>query len=520
MVRDLEELTLRVRDPEARAYIAEAVRCYHAAAYRAAVVVAFAAGMDDLRRKLGALAASGSASADLKAAGARVEALAKQHKPFETEVLAAARDHAELLSVADHQKLDAIQRVRNICAHPSGHHGSPEEARDAIASVVDLLLARPGLYGVAAAKDLVGRATGQAAFFGAANDRLARLEIATQEVRRLETASHAALVAEIIRALDERHALEEAKRAAVPAPARRLVGLVPDPAKELLPSPEQETLATLYAAALVVGGNGSAARAKLPRLINASWGPRVAPIVLSFSPEMVAQLEPDERARVVFQVGTALGVSDVSMSLLRAWIENGLLGAEDQSFLLERVEHAIKRKLDPRVLRLGWSEVDRVFFRLALGSAASTSWSAANNAISVLQGLDETSAQRAAPDERWSYLKALLRQRRRKEHSADQARNLFGEGLGPRSDWLAAVVAQPLSEATSAELQTEDWAAVTWLAAKSGCPVSTEWLLGSTSRLDADDKRAVARTLREDHGQDLWNATRAWLATPDEDGKA
>ncbi len=157
MLRDIEELLLRVRDPMSRAYIREAVQCYAAGAYRACVTLAMAACMDDLRRKLGTLATSGAGAAVTTAHGI-VEAEWNAQRAYESMLLDQAKA-IDLISPDEEKKLRALLSIRHLCAHPSGHAGSPEEARSAVADSIELVMSRPPQLGGREIESLLGRIT-------------------------------------------------------------------------------------------------------------------------------------------------------------------------------------------------------------------------------------------------------------------------------------------------------------------------------------------------------------------------
>lgn len=164
MIRDLEELLLRVVDASSREFMTEAVRSYYAGAYRAAVVMAVGAGFDDLRRKLEKLSASGAPTQSIIQATKLIGELFEQQKPYERALIEAAGKGVGMISPSQQKKLRTLLDVRNLCAHPSGHISSSEEARDAIASVVDIVLSQPGLMGAVAAKELSTRVTKKSFF--------------------------------------------------------------------------------------------------------------------------------------------------------------------------------------------------------------------------------------------------------------------------------------------------------------------------------------------------------------------
>jgi hypothetical protein len=160
MLRDLEEILLRIGDPASLEFMREAVRCYHAGAYRAAVVMAVAAGMDDLRRKLNEQAASGGAPATAKEAASRIEASFNSQDAFERALIDACEKDAEIFAPAETEKLRLLLKTRHLCAHPSGHTSTAEEAREVITSIIDLILSRPALFGMIAVSELLVRLGG------------------------------------------------------------------------------------------------------------------------------------------------------------------------------------------------------------------------------------------------------------------------------------------------------------------------------------------------------------------------
>lgn len=157
MIRDLEALLLQIPNAESRAFMEEAVRCYSAGAYRAAVVMAVAAAFDGIRLRLNEIGQSGGAPKAVATAAAEVQKKFLNQEAFEAFAIEKAEQVAELLTPAEAKKLRLLLQTRHLCAHPSGHRGSPEEARDAIAAVVELVLSRPAQLGMTAIAHLEER---------------------------------------------------------------------------------------------------------------------------------------------------------------------------------------------------------------------------------------------------------------------------------------------------------------------------------------------------------------------------
>lgn len=155
----LEELVLRCRDVQARRYIAEAVACYNAGAYRACIVTTWIAVVFDIIGKLRELDMTGDAEAK-----AVLERFASHQENrdidsilrFERGVLDVAKDGFELLSPLEYDDLKRLQEDRNRCAHPSMaseedvYSPSAELARLHLRSAVSHLMARPPVQGKAA----------------------------------------------------------------------------------------------------------------------------------------------------------------------------------------------------------------------------------------------------------------------------------------------------------------------------------------------------------------------------------
>jgi hypothetical protein len=148
---DMEELIARVVRPEAKDFMSEALRCYHAGAFRACVVLSYIALFDDLRKKLAPLAIVNAAA---KMIHQEIEKKAANQEVFETD-LANQLLKAGLIDAGRKGKLDIIIGLRNKAAHPSGIHASPEEARFVFFEVIDKFLNESQLETTYAAQAIV-----------------------------------------------------------------------------------------------------------------------------------------------------------------------------------------------------------------------------------------------------------------------------------------------------------------------------------------------------------------------------
>lgn len=167
---DIETLALRCRAERAREYIAEAIQCYRAGAYRSAIVNSWIAVVFDLVDKIRELALAGDATAQainyqyetyLVQINAGNEQGIRSALEFERTILATCRDRLQLL---DHQQMRDLERLRedrHQCAHPSfqragePHRPSAELARLHLRTSVDHVLSQPPVQGRSAIAELV-----------------------------------------------------------------------------------------------------------------------------------------------------------------------------------------------------------------------------------------------------------------------------------------------------------------------------------------------------------------------------
>ncbi len=156
---DLEELVQRCRSASARAYIKEAVDCYHIGAHRACVILTWIALVYDFIDKLRELGLAGDVGAakrvsefDIIQKKRDTEAALK----FEREVLTMAQDEFELITIQEMSDLARLFDDRNRCGHPNLNRETevytppPELARLHLRNAVEHVLQRPPVQGKAA----------------------------------------------------------------------------------------------------------------------------------------------------------------------------------------------------------------------------------------------------------------------------------------------------------------------------------------------------------------------------------
>lgn len=158
-MRDLESLAARTWNRDIRPFVDEAVRCYNAGAFRAAVVTMWTAVCADVMEKSMQLAEDGAGAAtDLSAriekarsAGLSTEGV-RTSQEVEGRLLQDA-ERLELITAIGRRHLERLKEDRNLCAHPSllpvsGYfHPTPELARQHLTAAVEALLEHPPIQG-------------------------------------------------------------------------------------------------------------------------------------------------------------------------------------------------------------------------------------------------------------------------------------------------------------------------------------------------------------------------------------
>ena len=125
---DLDTLTLKCRAERSREYIAEAIQCYRAGAYRSTIVNTWIATVFDLVDKIRDLALANDPIAVrintryenyISQINSGNDQGIKSALDFERTILATCKNELQLF---DHQQLKDLERLRedrHQCAHPS-----------------------------------------------------------------------------------------------------------------------------------------------------------------------------------------------------------------------------------------------------------------------------------------------------------------------------------------------------------------------------------------------------------------
>ena len=159
---DIEALVLQCRSEQSRGYLAEAVLCYRAGAYRAAIVTTWIAVVFDLVDKIRELALSGDGNAvkleqqyetylqeiENKSAQGIKNAL-----QFERDILTTCKQQLQLFDQQQLLDLERLREDRHRCAHPSfqkvgePYRPSAEQARLHFRNAVLHVLSQAPLQG-------------------------------------------------------------------------------------------------------------------------------------------------------------------------------------------------------------------------------------------------------------------------------------------------------------------------------------------------------------------------------------
>lgn len=166
---DIEALALQCRSEQSRGYVAEAVLCYRAGAYRATIVNTWIAVVFDLIDKIRELALAGDGAA--KGLEQQYETYLQQIDKgnsqgvksaleFERDILTTCKNALQFFDQQQFIDLARLREDRHRCAHPSfqrvglPYHPSAEQARLHLRNAVVHVLAQPPIQGKAALAQL------------------------------------------------------------------------------------------------------------------------------------------------------------------------------------------------------------------------------------------------------------------------------------------------------------------------------------------------------------------------------
>ncbi|MFN5632592.1 MAG: hypothetical protein ACK473_11370 [Sphingomonadales bacterium] len=156
MLRDLKDFALQVRDARSRENILEAITCYEASAYRAAIASTWTAVVYDFIAKIDELAQEGDSSAvSFKNVfdNARKNNNINKMLSIENDITERAFTEYQFINDAEKHALDRLKADRNKCSHPAFvsndqiFQPSNELARYYIAMSLESVLTKPAIFG-------------------------------------------------------------------------------------------------------------------------------------------------------------------------------------------------------------------------------------------------------------------------------------------------------------------------------------------------------------------------------------
>ncbi|MGV2100546.1 hypothetical protein [Rhizobium sp. 21-4511-3d] len=192
----VDELHQRVVGDDNVQYVAEAVRCYHAKAYRACIIMSSNAVHDTLRRLVADLSEISSVA---KGITKTVEELRDKNKGYETRLV----DELIENKLLDRDRLNALARIstfRHQAAHPTEVNPSEADAKYILRTAVEHFLAAQLAPADMAITRLMA-ALGHDNFFPA-SDSLAVAEIVGEEFLLVEQPGWPRLIDNLVKAAE------------------------------------------------------------------------------------------------------------------------------------------------------------------------------------------------------------------------------------------------------------------------------------------------------------------------------
>jgi hypothetical protein len=189
---DMEELVSSIQSTDIRDYMREAMSCYMAGAYRAAVVLTFIALFDDVMSKLEELSKVNSKARTIYEAARKKRS---EQEVFETYLIDQLKAH-DLLTALDAGFFETLRTLRNKAAHPSGHHASAEEARFVFYEATKRFLSRPILSTMQLADEVLN-SLGNSNLFPATGISITR-QVVEKELKNVHPDTYPYLISKLI----------------------------------------------------------------------------------------------------------------------------------------------------------------------------------------------------------------------------------------------------------------------------------------------------------------------------------
>lgn len=153
MLRDMEEIVVKIKKYHIKRYMQEALNCYNAKSYRGCVIMSTIAAMHDLYEKIDGLASSIPEAKTLIAEIKKRKANGDNYERYMVEKATAI----SILTSEEKKIILLYLDIRNQCAHPNEHISTAEEARAVFTGYIDTIISQPALLGPSYTTAFVGR---------------------------------------------------------------------------------------------------------------------------------------------------------------------------------------------------------------------------------------------------------------------------------------------------------------------------------------------------------------------------
>lgn len=153
MLRDMELIVTGIKKYHIKKYMQEALNCYNAKSYRGCVIMSTIAAMHDLYEKIDGLASSVREAKDLITEIDKRKSTEDVYERYMVDQAAAIT----ILTSAEKTKIHSYLDIRNQCAHPNEHISTAEEARNVFTGYIDTIISQPALLGPSYTNAFVNR---------------------------------------------------------------------------------------------------------------------------------------------------------------------------------------------------------------------------------------------------------------------------------------------------------------------------------------------------------------------------
>lgn len=164
---DLEVLLNKIRDKEIKQYAEEAINCYYAKSYRAAIITIWVATVLDLYKKIEYIYSTFTDPGAKETLDVIISARENNKAlEWERQILDNAKDKVKIINKEQYDRLKRIESDRHKCAHPvmddEGilYQPTAEEARAHIRNSVDILLSQNAIFGKNFAETIISQIEG------------------------------------------------------------------------------------------------------------------------------------------------------------------------------------------------------------------------------------------------------------------------------------------------------------------------------------------------------------------------